>query len=340
MALHGFRLYTVEVTSGRSRQRLPFGEGPLASPAADFARRVDELRGQTFVREAAYQPRDPDMADVVSAPARTPVMRIDTVARRGNSVEITVSYGRKGEFGFAMRLEGGEDISLEGAAAGRPYRAILHFPAVGTQAVMVSEVVSRTHVGEVLLRRLSVENYLAAEESATTRNEDGEPDQATWLRWLPNGLFDEERIREVLTEGTIEGIRLHRAGRTATGKRTSRDLTLTQAGLPSSKQDQAQKLVAKWVRKHLGIREKDGKVVGVGALVRLVDADVSNVGFTDGSLTFHEGGKTQSLGPNNLDKILMYPVSDQRPTIEELRTKSAARLLPLLRELAIPIELQ
>lgn len=340
MALHGFRLYTVEVTAGRGRQRLTFGEGDLVNPAVEFARRLKQLEGTTFVREAAYQPRDPDKADAASAPARTPVMRIDTVTRSENSVAITVSYGRKGEYGFAMRLEGGEDISLEGAAAGRPYRAIIHFPATGTQAVMVSEVVSRTHVGEVLLRRLSVENYHAAEESGAARDEVGEPDASTWLRWLPNGIFDEGRIREVLTEGTIEGIRLRRTGRTASGKRTSRDLTLTQAGLPAGKQEQAQKVVAKWVKKHLGIQERDGKVVGVGALVRLVDADVSKVGFTDGTLTFHEGGKTQSLGPNNLDKILMYPMSDQRPTIEELRTASAARLRPLLQELAIPIELQ
>lgn len=331
MTLHGFRLYAVEVTPGLGRSRYEFDEAPLLGAARLFANRLRELQGQTFIREAVYRPRDPAMASATTAPPRTPVMRIDNVRQTGESVEITVSYGRKGEYGFAIDMDGGADIQLGSAAASRPYRVIVHFPKAGNRAVMVSEVVSRTHVGEVLLRRLSVENFQAAEAAGT--DEDG-----GWLRWLPIGMLDEGRIREVLENGTIEGIRLRRKAQTAGGKRVTRDITLTQIGLPQGKKKEAEKLVKKWVKRYLGIADGAANRP-IASLVELVDADVTGVGFTDGVFTISENGKQQSLGPRNLEKILMYPMGDDEPSWPKLRKASNERLRPLLESESIPIEL-
>ncbi|MFS0701968.1 hypothetical protein AB6N24_18525 [Cellulomonas sp. 179-A 4D5 NHS] len=335
MTLYGFRLYQVHVTSGRTRPRLTFGTAPLDTPARQFAERLTELQGRVFVREAAYQPRDGAPDEGRAIPARTPVMRIDQVRLVGNSVEVGVTYGRKGEYDIAVSVDGGADIRLDQAAASRPYRAFVHFPAAGDTAVMVSEVVGRTHVGETLLKRLSVENFQDSEAAGTAPSG---PVDGTWLRWLPRGMFDENRIREVLTDGTIAGVRLHRAAMSSGGRRTSRDLTLHQNGLPATKFRDAQAMVERWLKRHLGIKVEENGSPAVGALVELIEADVAGVGFTDGVLEFTESGRVHSLGPSNLERIMVYPIGDQAPTTDALRAAAAGRLRPLVQQFSIPID--
>lgn len=331
MAVHGFRLYTVEVTTRLGRGRLDFHKAPLVDPAKAFAARVGGLKGQVFVREASYRADDPGEADVSNAPSRTPVMRIDGVKQAGTTVEVQVSYGRKGDYGFAIDLDGGADIPLQRAAAGRPYRVLVHFPRAGHRAVMVAEVVSRTHVGEVLMKRISVENHKQAQQPDGTETD--------WLRWLPSGMFDESRIREVLENGAVEGIRLRRRGASGAGRKGTQDLTLTQLGLPSGKRREAEKLIKKWVKKYLGKADSPG-AEPVAALTALVDADVSGVQFTDGEFRFNESGKEQGLGPSTLDRILMYPMQGETlPDTATLRKESNRRLRPLAELESIPVDL-
>jgi hypothetical protein len=71
----------------------------------------------------------------------------------------------------------------------------------------------------------------------------------------------------------------------------------------------------------------------VAALVELVDAptdDVSAMGFTDGSISVNENGKTQSVAPSNLHKILTYPLPNETPPgVEEVHAAARTRLLGL-----------
>lgn len=333
MALRGFRLYTVEATIARTRGRLEFASKTWPDPLNDLHAQLQALEGRTFVRDATYVPKEPDEEGSEHLPARTPVLRVDSVRRRTSSVEAAVSYGRIGDYGFALSADGEPDFPLRRHAASRPYRVIIHLPKAGTSGAMVSEVVGRTHAGEMLLKRLSVENFRRAEQEA---------DDTHWLRWLPNGIFDEGRIEEVLTTGAIEGLRLRRRAVNAAGVRTSQDLYLTQNGIPARHVSDARKMVAKWLRRHLDIKsgKADGTRDTVSALVELVDGEVGDLGFTDGVLTFRDDGKVQSLGPSNLDKILTYPMSDETPTIEALRSASNVRLRPLMASLKVPIDLE
>ncbi|MFE6228893.1 hypothetical protein [Cellulosimicrobium sp. NPDC057862] len=344
MTLYGFRLHTIELTEGRSRTKLAItSEGldrflpeGVSSPQALVAARLRAMQGTMFIRDATYKAIGEPVRDAADWPERTPCLRIDSVAEEANRIEVGVTYGRKGAYPTAMRFQGGEDISLDDAAAARGYRVLLYFPRAGDRAVMVSEVVGRTHVGQALMQRLSVENAAAA---ALTKG-DGETVDP-WLRFVPRGMFDESRIAEVLEEGAIEGLTLKRHAAQSSGVRRTKDLVLTQNGLPESKRGQAKKLVAKWVKKSLGIADLSADERSVGALLEFVDVDdgaVADIGFTDGSFRFSEHGKSQSLGPTNLEKILMYPTGDQRLSTPDLHGFAVKRLRPLTESLTLPIE--
>lgn len=333
MALRGFRLYTIERTIARTRGRLEFGGDLQPSPLDDLHEQLLALEGRTFVRDATYVATAPDEEGSDHLPARTPVLRVDWIRRRASSMEAAVSYGRIGDYGFAMSADGDPDFPLQRHAASRPYRVVIHLPRAGTMGAMVSEVVGRTHAGELLLKRLSVENFRRAAQG---------PDDGHWHRWLPNGIFDEGRIEEVLTTGAVEGLRLRRRAVGSSGVRTSHDLYLTQNGIPARHVDAARRMVSRWLKRHLDIKsgKADGGHDAVSALVQLVDGEVEGLNFTDGVLTFRDDGKVQSLGPSSLDRILTYPMSDGDHTIEALRSASNDRLRPLMAGLRVPIDLE
>lgn len=342
MTHYGFRLYTLEATDARTRPRLAFtdqGFSRYLSPAATspqtfVASLLRSMQGKSFVREAAYSRIGEPVPSPDELPERTPLLRVDRVECVENRIEVLVTYGRKGSHPTATPLSGGPDRPLDDAAASRPYRVTLYFPVDGESAIMVSEVAGRTHVGAALIQRLSVEN-------ATNASARGDMSHG-WLRLMPLAMFDEDRIAEVLRNGSIEGLMLQRRSSKKSGSRGSRSIHLTQNGLPEAKHDAARKLLSRWMKRHLQIKDpNDDGTTPVSALLEFVDtdADLDALGFDDGSFRFSEGGRSQSLGPSNLARILTYPLTDdRRPTSEELHRAAVERLKPLSQCLSIPID--
>lgn len=328
MTMYGFRLFTIGARLGMRPRPLQFGDGLLNNPVQTLVEQIEPLRGQVFARDATYAPvvQQPDPATPL--PARTPVLRIDGLWVRGTTVRVDVSYGRIGDYSFAMNTQGSQDLSLDGHAAARRYTNFIHLPTHGEQAILVSGTTGRTHAGLAVLKRAAVQAYVRAD-----------PTGADWVRWTHGVLLDDSRIDEVASQGRLEGLRLKRKGYNAAGDRTTRNLTLTQNGIREGDVPKVRSMIRGWVQRAAGDGQHASSSSEIQALVELVDGDVSGVGFNDGVISYSENGKTQVIGPSSLDKILVYPVDDVPPTADALLQVSSYRLRPLLQAIGAPIDL-
>lgn len=324
MSVYGFRIHEVTAHPARKRPRLEFGGAGLDDPIGTLKQQISLVEGRTFVRDATYD-LEGGSGSTVTVPARTPVLRVDKVQCSGNRAEFSLSYGRTGEHAFVMRTDGQPDLPLDDAAPSRHYNAVLYLPRAGDRALLLSEVKGRTFAGMMLMKRLSVEAARAAASG---------PDQDDWIRWMPVAVFDEARIDAVLSDGSLDGIRLTRTAQTVGGARKTKALTLTQDGVPAGREKTARDLVKGWLRR--AGRTMTGQ--DMSTLVQMVDGDVGGLDFTDGVITFDEGGKIQSVSPSKLEKIQVYPIGPDRPSVLQLRDAARSSLTRIAQIEGIPID--
>ena len=323
MGVSGYRLHVVELRRERALSALDL-ENLDGNTAADlFMAQVSAIKGKTFVGPATYVDAEKADSGTTSAaqenlPRDTPILRVDEVSRVGERVEVWVSYGRAGDYDFVIHAGDGKDVPLNAGAAGRRYPVIFFGSRVGKQCVVASGVAGRTYVGTMLLSRLSVENYRLARKGSN---------KGDWRKWFPGVLVDEEHVREVVKRGKVEDIRLKRRGYDRAGQQKSRKLMLTQTGIRPDDRNKVVELVLGWVEAAAGKKASSSPHSAVAALIQLldIDVDVSGFGFNDGALSFHEGGKTQSIAPSNLHRILTYTLEGDA-TIEDVRKGATGRI--------------
>jgi hypothetical protein len=128
------------------------GAEPLETEIA-----TDESTGEQVSLSADDVLDSPDATTLPGniVPKPPAVLRLENYKRLTSALLMQVQYGVVGDHTTAVDPEGLlPDADLKGLATTRPYRALLIAPAKGTTAFLAVEVISRSHAGADLPKRL------------------------------------------------------------------------------------------------------------------------------------------------------------------------------------------
>lgn len=337
--MFGFRLDRVSLFLGHTRTEQDFAEALLwpeesSNLLASLESLRDRLVGVTRVGQLKYAPVDDDLGNSGSSETK-PFLRIEEMRIGSSRVDFVVRSGKQGSHDLAMAVEPGADVTLEDKASTNPFHVSLYLPNTGTQAILASEVRSRSSAGYQLLKWISVASFERAFEM-------GKADDNQWWRFGINPIGDAERLEEVLTQGQGLAFQLERNNAPKGGARSTDKVILRRNGLPGDKIQAIKSMVFGWA--HLPKPEGyDPAPSGtpVEQLASLVGIHIDAKDFDDGSLSYDDSqGRTQTIRPSNVGDVFIYPISvGQRPTAAEFRGKARDRIIRLLPSLKIPIDI-
>lgn len=345
MTAYGYRLFTIDAYLGRSRNELDFenlSDGGVDSNAVDeLERHLRAIDGELLFGAATYRndPPNPDEEeDEISSKVtkRHPYLRVRSVARSGQRIQVAVEYGREGDYEYLLSQDGSANIEMRGKATARVYRVWFLIPRKGTSGFVVSETRGRTNAAAVLVHWMRVQN----QHQAVSFNSDGARSETPWVRWDVREAFDAHRIDEVLKESSDHAVTLRRRAADGAGNRTSGELRLTQQGIPQSRKDDIKEIISKWWEERgLGRTPERRREAAkqLGTLIGVSDA-LDKLDFNDGEITFSEKNKTQTISPNTIERLFVYPLGEQRPRDKELLGAALTTLRPMAEDLKIEID--
>lgn len=346
MVAYGFRLFLVEVHLGRKHAPMELDDlleaGRLGPAVEELHRHLLDLQdrllfGPATYRTAPLEDGEDDEVETDKRNKRHPYVRIHDVTRQANRVDVSLDYGREGDYELLIRQDGSE-ASLRRSASTNPFRLTFYFPRVGTQAVMISETRGRTSSGLALLNWLKVKN----QHEAVGWDRNGDRTEEPWVRWSADPMFDERRIDSIIRDGSDHSITLKRHKIDAADNRhTDGGLKMTKQGIPIGRIEDLRNTLRKWWDERAlvdKVKKSSTAAHDLGVLVAPTEV-LDKLSFDDGEITFDENGKTQTIDPNTIERLFVYPVGESRPSLEELREAARTRLQPLLRPLSLEIDL-
>ena len=344
MTAYGFRLHKVTAHAGLTRPELDLSNVSAGGPAIEafdaLKDRIDAIAGSTIVGSPTYASTPNDLLPAVPGALRRnttrPYMHVRLVSWSGRTIKVTLDYGREGDFNTLLE-HNGAPRPMEGLAASRTYRVWFVVPASGTVIYMVSEVKGQSSAGEALLDRLRVENQHAACWVAGSQLNVGH-----FVRWKAEPLFDGSRINDIFHGADNFEIELSRVGHSRTGAPSSGKVKITEYGLDGAKRiQQAVTTVATWWQNRgNGTKEARSEQAArdLGTLIDL-NVDFDKLGFNDGEIRFTQEGKVQTINPNKIERLFVYPVGTTYPDDKDLTKKAATRLANVNKDLSLNIDL-
>lgn len=337
--MFGFRLDRVTLHHGLTRQGQDFRNAQLDGDDGEtFLKSLESMRdrlvGVTRTGNLKYEPFDPEQDRPVPADSR-PTIRVESMTIAQSRVDFTVRVGRRGSHDLAIGANADQDVALEDLASTNPFLVSLYLPTTGSEAVLVSEVRSRTSAGYQLTKLLGVISY---ENAFMNRNDDN----GQWWRLVCNPIGDAERLEEVLTQGNGLAFQLERHNAPKGQPRSTDKVILRRNGLPASKLSSVKAMVLGWAKLKVP-DDYDAAPSGtpVEQLASLVGFEIEPSLFDDGSLSYDDAqGRQQTIRPSNVGDVFIYPVSvGERPTDAKIRSEAESRIRRLQESLRIPLNL-
>lgn len=344
MTAYGYRIFTLSAFKGRGRTALDFGdmsEGGVPTSAAvelenHLARLKDELLfgAPTYISEVEdLEPKDPDKLrkEIKSHP----YLVIRKVARSGQRIKVEVQYGREGDYDILLSQDGSQPVQLTGKAPSRTYRIWFLAPSVGESGFVVGETKGRTYAATALVHWLRVQN----QQANVSFDEDNERVEDDWVRWDVREAFDKNRIDEVLRESHDHSVTLKRHSIDGAGNHFEGDLKLSQQGIPISKLDDVKAIIRKWWdnRNEKTPEKRKEAAAELGTILGMSSA-TSSLGFNDGEITFREKNKTQTISPNTIERLFVYPLGEIAPSNKALLNAALATIGPIAEDLQIEVD--
>lgn len=337
--MFGFRLDRVFLHHGWTRQRLEFREarlggddGPTLVQSLEVMR--TSLVGVTYTGNLKYEPYDPTL-DSSALVDSAPTIRVEHMDIGTSRIDFTVRIGRRGSHDLAIGANASDDVALENLASTNPFLVTMYLPTTGDEAILVSEVRSRTAAGYSLIKLIGVLLYREAHRRGNDANDQ-------WWRIVSNPVADVERLEEVLTQGNGMAFQLERNNVPHGQARSTDKIILRRNGLPAGMLSSVRAMVLGWA--HLNVPDTyDPAPPGnpVEQLASLVGIDINPSDFNDGSLSYDDAqGRHQTIRPNNVGDVFIYPVSvGQRPTDSQIRSEAESRIRRLQASLRIPLSI-
>lgn len=335
--MFGFRLDQVNIHHGHTRQAQDLAEARLGENAGEsFLESLESMRprlvGTTRTGNLKYELADDGQFATATGDA-LPTIRVEEMSVGSSRVDFLVRVGRRGSHDLAIGTHTDQDVALEELASTNPFYVSLYLPTAGTDAVLVSEVRSRTSAGYQLLKLIGVVSFELA-------SMDGDADNQRWWRLKSRPVGDTERLEEVLTKGNGLAFQLERRNAPKGKARSSSEVVLRRNGLPAGVLSSVKSMVLGWAKLDVP-DDYDSAPTGtpVEQLASLVGVQINPSEFNDGSLSYDDAeGRTQTIRPSNVNDVFIYPVSvGERPTAAKMRSAAEARLRSLVPSLKIPL---
>lgn len=335
--MFGFKLDLVSIHHGLTRQAQDIVEARLGGNAGEtFLESLESMRphlvGTTRMGNLKYELADDGQPATATADS-LPTIRVEEMSIGPSRVDFTVRVGRRGSHDLAIGTHTDQDVALEELASTNPFHVSLYLPTTGTDAVLVSEVRSRTSAGYQLLKLIGVTSFELASIDRNASNQ-------RWWRLKSRPVGDKERLEEVLTKGNGLAFQLERRSAPKGRSRSSSEVVLRRNGLPAGFLSSVKSMVLGWAKLDVP-DDYDPAPPGnpVEQLASLVGVDIDPSDFNDGSLSYDDAeGRTQTIRPSNVNDVFIYPVSEgDRPTAAQIRSSAEARLQLLIPSLKVPL---
>lgn len=335
--MFGFRLDQVNIHHGHTRQAQDVVEARLSGDGGEsFLESLESMRsrlvGTTRTGNLKYALADDDETSTSTADS-LPTIRVEEMSIGSSRVDFVVRVGRRGSHDLAIGTHTDQDVALEELASTNPFHVSLYLPTTGTDAVLVSEVRSRTSAGYQLLKLIGVVSFELA-------SMDGDADNQRWWRLMSSPVGDTQRLEEVLTKGNGLAFQLERRSAPKGKARSSSEVVLRRNGLPAGVLSSVKSMVLGWAKLDVP-DDYDPAPSGtpVEQLASLVGVEINPSEFNDGSLSYDDAeGRTQTIRPSNVNDVFIYPVSvGERPAAAKMRSAAEARLRLLVPSLKIPL---
>lgn len=339
MTAYGYRLFVLSAYVGRSRKQLLFdnlGAGGRASTAADeITRHLRSLQDELLFGAAVYQNSQDELDVPEDTTKKYPYIRVKSVARDGERVMARVEYGREGDYEVLLSSDGSQDIQLKGKASARTFRIWFIAPDAGSEGFVISETLGRTYAAQVLVHWLRVLNQRAG----VSFNQHGDREEDSFVRWHLVEAFDGHRVDDILSDSKDHSITLRRRSSDSGANRHRGELKLTQQGVPVSRVDDLKSIIRKWWedRNAKTLEKTRAAARDLGTLIGASDA-TDKLDFNDGEITFLEKNKTQTISPNTIERLFVYPLGERSPSDRELLTTALETLRAIAEDLKIEID--
>lgn len=331
MTAYGMRLYKLSAHNARSTKDLPLNDltdcGVQGDACLALHVSLKAIEGQLFVGKPAYLGNALQTSSVPAASqspsvSAVPYLRVIKVSRSRRRVDVVVEYGREGDYESVISSATKQSEPMDGKATARTYRVMFLVPLNGSSLYMACETKGRTQGGEALVHTLKVSN----QHEAFNALDAGQDEASQWLRWGCKAIFDPGRIQTIMRDSEKHAIKLKRKGHGPSGTPHDGDVILTEQGIPLGNVASVVNLIKQWWdNRNTGTPESRSKAAA-DELGSLVSVDVRGIDFTDGEIVFQENGKTQTVTPNTIERLFVYPIGETAPSDDELRQLAAAKL--------------
>lgn len=343
LATYGYRIHEVEVNNAGGRTALALDDLKFAGLQGDaYDALYDQLtamKNKIYIGNATYlRTRADETARIKAVQDPTvlhPYMVVRNVYRTNRRIDVTVEFGKEGDYESLLSRDNRPPEALIGRAPVRPYAVSFHMPRKGTTAYMVSATKGRTYVGEALLHRVRVENQRAV----CVLDKNDALVEKPFIRWSSSPLFDPGRIEAIIAEGKNHTLTVTGTGTAPDGAPTAQTLRITQQGVPVSRMDDLTATIRNWWERRNKGSKKERSQQGAAELGSLVSASVQGVDFEDGEIRFLENGKQQSITPNTIERLFIYPMGDTPPAPEVWQAAAAGKLQTINTDIKVKLDL-
>lgn len=343
LATYGYRIHEVEAHNGSGRTALPLDDMKLVGLQGDaydaLYNQLCAIQDEIFVGPATYlRTRADEEARAKAANDADvfhPYLVVRRVYRTGRRIDVAVEFGKEGDYELLLSRDNRPPEALTGRAPARQYPVSFHVPRKGKTAYMVSATKGRTYVGEVLLHRLRVENQRAV----CSLDKNDALVEKPFIRWSSAPLFDPGRIDAIIAQGKNHTLTVTGTGTAPDGAPIPQTLRITQQGIPVTRMDDLTAIIRNWWKRRNKGSQKERSEQGAAELGGLVSASVSGVDFEDGEIRFLENGKHQTITPNTIERLFIYPLGDTPPLPEVWRSAAAGKLQTINTDITVKLDL-
>jgi hypothetical protein len=260
------------------------------------------------------------------------VVRIDEIRQLESALLLRIQYGLVGDHPLAVDPDGLlEDTDLSGLATTRAYRALIIAPSQGNVGLLAVEVISGSHAGKDLPRRLH--------NAAVGHN----------LKIKVNGpIADESAVRNLVRRGRVSEVELFKT--IATSDAADPKLRRVKLTFPiavgASEAGRILEVATRWLPP-LSMAALDDEnyepeildpEIEAAALASLLWHDSVGLAFDDARVRIVSPSNTRRLAPLNHSEGFIYEIGDEEADDDEFVQRVAAIAQPLFAANAIDID--
>lgn len=299
-----FRLFRVDVFSGRGRKPLPdtdlLDELELIDYVEDrltsMVQKTVSIKPASLLHAKHLDPDPPKDGD--------PSFTLLDYSRSGRIIQAKVSNGRYGDRDSLVAGDGGM-TDIRDRATARDYLVRMAFPEGKNIFYMVAEVRGRSEAGVNLLGYMSFLKHL---EVCKIEGDDVR-DTGPWYRFKACPLIDGKRFDDITNSVNVQKLTLKRSGLLGDGSRDKSKVTVEALLREDSFKQKASRVLFGWIENYSHGHELHGKDSASQVATIFPEGYVrADVDWDDATITFEENDKPTKVSAQTIGQLFTYPM--------------------------------